>query len=438
MAAEGAKRWPRNGVWLRIGVGERAACGNLPPPAALGLLNIMRRSGLRGGGRDVMANRKHRLGVIGCGAFAHFTTRAFQSMENVEVVAAADNFAAAAEAFGREFPALTIYPDAMALIGAGDVEIVHIVTPPSSHHALAMAALNAGKHVLCEKPLATTAEHADEMMQAAKRAGKIMPVNFVMRYNAVVEAVRAIIESEVLGQPLHAMLDNFAGDDRLDAGHWFWDKNLSGGIFVEHGVHFFDLYARWFGDGEVVAAHTEVRPGTSQEDRVTCTVRHAGAGGTGGAAGGGPLAQHYHGFDQPALLDRARHRLLFETGDIIVEGWIPLQLELNGLVDERGHERLKGMEHGRLETLESFGAQGLLIRGRGKLRRVHRRVRMQLASPVDKQRQYAQSVIDLLADQLQAIDDASHIRRVTEQNGRAALALALAAKDMAARSGGGG
>ncbi len=369
----------------------------------------------------MMAETVHKLGIIGCGAFARFTTAAFMTMDNVEPVAAADAYPAVAEEFGRQFPQLTIYPDAMSLLQAPEVDIVHIVTPPSSHHALALAALRAGKHVLCEKPLATTMEHADDIVNEAERVGRIAPVNFILRYNAVVKAVRGIIDSGLLGQPLHAMLDNFAGDERLDAGHWFWDRNISGGIFVEHGVHFFDLYSHLFGSGEVVTAHAEVRPGTSQQDRVTCTVRHAC----------GALVQHYHGFDQPARLDRCRHRILMETGDLSIEGWIPLQVELNGLVDQGGYERLERMAHSRVETVEDFGRDGILIRGRGKSRRVHRRVKMNLAATLGKQELYARSVIELLTDQLKAIDDPEHVRQVTEQNGRAALSLALSASEMA-------
>ena len=210
------------------------------------------------------------LGMIGCGAFGLFCLDAFSGLRDLRVVAVADAHAPAARQAAER---LGISPckDAAELLARRDVDIVHVATPPSGHHELAMAAIKAGKHVLCEKPLATDLAQGDEILAAAERAGVIAPVNFVLRYNPVVEAVKAIIDSRLLGGVLAGCLTNCAFDTFMPPGHWFWDKSVSGGIFIEHGVHFFDLYSYWLGPGRMIDAHADTREGTGQEDRVICT-----------------------------------------------------------------------------------------------------------------------------------------------------------------------
>ncbi|MHC4717451.1 MAG: Gfo/Idh/MocA family protein, partial [Planctomycetota bacterium] len=174
------------------------------------------------------------LGLIGCGDFGRFCLAAFAEMEDVRIAAVADIVPAAAESAGRDFD-VPFFTDPKDLIAHPDVHIVHLATPPSTHHGLALAAIGEGRHVLCEKPLALTVEDADEIVVAAADAHVVCPVDFVLRYNDVVDTVKAVLDSGVLGEPLAARLTNCAGDSKLPAAHWFWDKAVSGGIFVEHG-----------------------------------------------------------------------------------------------------------------------------------------------------------------------------------------------------------
>ncbi|MDQ3622442.1 MAG: Gfo/Idh/MocA family oxidoreductase [Verrucomicrobiota bacterium] len=71
--------------------------------------------------------------------------------------------------------------------------------------------------------------------------------------------------------------------------HWFWDREKSGGIFIEHGVHFFDLFEWWLGPGKVLAAQQVQRPGSALIEHVSCTVLYRDSA----------LVQFYHGFHQP-------------------------------------------------------------------------------------------------------------------------------------------
>ena len=364
------------------------------------------------------------LGLIGCGDFGRFCLDAFAKLDQVRIAAVADVVPAAAESAGRAFD-VPYFTDPLDLIAHPDVHIVHVATPPSTHYGLALAAIGDGKHVLCEKPLALTVEEADEIVQAAAEGRVVAPVDFVLRYNAIVDTVKALLESGVLGRPLAARLTNCAGDTKLAADHWFWDKRVSGGVFVEHGVHFFDLYAGWFGPGCVLSAHAETRDGPGMEDRLTCLVRHDN----------GVLASHYHGFDQTGLMDRTEHRIVCELGDIRVMGWIPLAVTIDAVVDDAGAARLAEICPGaHTEVLIEYDEQGGRTRGRGVDRQVSRRIHLRYCPESDKQAIYVRSVQSLLADQIAFIHDHDHHRRTTERDGREALVFAEAASRMAAAS----
>src|SRR4029078_4527158 len=157
------------------------------------------------------------------------------------------------------------------------------------HYPQARAALEAGKHVICEKPLAMTVAQADELLALARDRKLLCIANLMQRYNPLFDAVARVVESRVLGECLHGWFENYASDEGLGAEHWFWDREKSGGIFIEHGVHFFDLFEGWLGPGDVVAAQRSLRPGSGVEEMVQCTVRHAG----------GALVNFHHGFTQP-------------------------------------------------------------------------------------------------------------------------------------------
>ena len=151
-----------------------------------------------------------------------------------------------------------------------------------------------------------TVEQADTLIGVAKKTDRVLVANLMQRYNPLYDAVNRLIQSHTLGDLLHGYFENYASDENLPPEHWFWDRSRSGGIFIEHGVHFFDLFAGWLGAGTVVAAERCIRPGSSPpiEEQVQCTVRY------------GPtvLVNFYHGFHQTGRMDRQEMRFIFERG----------------------------------------------------------------------------------------------------------------------------
>jgi len=361
------------------------------------------------------------LGLIGCGGFGLFCAEAFGAMSEVRLIAAAR---------ARKKPArekclslgFRICDDYSEVIADDEIDIIHVATPPSHHYDPVMQGLRAGKHVLCEKPLTLRPEQGQEMVEAARQRERFLVTNYVMRYSPITEVVKRIIESGVLGRVLWGSVTNCGSDSGLREDHWFWDKGVSGGIFVEHAVHFFDLYEYWVGPGEVISAHAETREGTDREDRVLCTVRHDDT----------VLVSHYHAFDQIATMDRTAHRIVCELGDIHVEGWIPQKLTVDAAVNEQTTERLKGCcPDYHLEIVEEYQPHPRKILGRGKLHEVTRRAHLHYAPFEDKQALYADCVRSLLREQISWVRDPAHPRRVTEKNGLVSLRCGQTAAKLA-------
>jgi predicted dehydrogenase len=302
------------------------------------------------------------------------------------------------------------------------VDLVYVATPPFLHHPQAMEALEAGRHVICEKPFAMTLEQADEMIQAARERGLLVAANLMQRYNPLFEAVRGLIESKALGEPLHGYFENYAADESLPPGHWFWDREKSGGIFVEHGVHFFDLFEGWLGEGEVVAAQRSLRPGTDIEEEVQCTLRYEG----------GHLVNFYHGFHQPHRLDRQELRLVFERGDVTLHGWVPTTARIHAIADEADTRRLCELfPNSRLDVSAGYGPEDRSCRGRHKDLDAYQLFEMTCGAGRQKMHRYGELLRLLIRDQVAWIRDQEHERVITEENGRRSLEVALEADRLA-------
>src|SRR5688500_11444757 len=264
-----------------------------------------------------------RMGVVGAGGFGLYALQQFTQIPGITLVGMAGTHREAAFATAQRFGIPDI-EDVDALVSRPDIDLIYIATPPFLHHPQGMKALQAGKHVICEKPLAMSLAQADELIAVAKQKHLALIANLMQRYSPLYAIITRLVESKVLGGFLHGYFENYARDEGLGPQHWFWDRSKSGGIFIEHGVHFFDLFEGWLGPGEVVAAQRILRPGSGIEEQVQCTVRHAS----------GPLVNFHHSFTQPGRLDRQEFRLLFERGDIALEEWVPVRARLRAAVDE--------------------------------------------------------------------------------------------------------
>jgi predicted dehydrogenase len=223
---------------------------------------------------DAMSADQLGVGVIGCGGFGLFALQQFVQVPGVHLAGMAGTARPAALAAAQRY-GLEDVVDIDRLLDLPAVELVYISTPPFLHYEQSKRALESGKHVICEKPLALSVEQADELIAIARRNDRLLVANLMQRYNPLFDTVAQVFQRRPLGEFLHGYFENYASDENLRPEHWFWDREKSGGIFIEHGVHFFDLVAGWLGPGEVVAAQASRRAGTLCEDQVQCAVRYA-------------------------------------------------------------------------------------------------------------------------------------------------------------------
>ena len=329
------------------------------------------------------------IGIIGYRGFGAFCTEAFHASGSGRVVAYAGRDTQAMSETARKYGVPGTYTDWHALLADPAVELVHIVTPPDLHAEMAIAALQAGKHVFGEKPLATTDEDARAILAAARTADRTVGINYVMRYDPLYQIVQDIARTGVLGPLTHVEFQNYASDEGLGDGHWFWDGHQSGGIFIEHGVHFFDIIGAVIGaPARHVLGQAWIRgDGTGKEDRVQALVTYAN----------GVEASFYHAFNRPGALEKQTAHFAFDKGHVMLDGWIPTTLHLNAIVSDADLAILRRLVPVTVVDDQDFTGTGMDVRGNGKAYHVQHRVhaREQLAAPTPV---YKKAVGDALTD----------------------------------------
>ncbi|MCY0876819.1 MAG: Gfo/Idh/MocA family oxidoreductase [Firmicutes bacterium] len=182
-----------------------------------------------------------RIGIIGSGGIAGAHVRAYLQMPDVEVVAVADIIPGkAAEFIARhQVTGAQAFDDHRQLLTL-DLDGVSICTPNVAHYETAIDAVEAGKHVLVEKPLSYTLEQAVEMVRAAKQADRMLTVGFQPRYDPNMKTVKQIIQSGVLGKVYY--LQTGGGRRRGMPGGTFIRKELAGsGAIADIGCYSLDL-----------------------------------------------------------------------------------------------------------------------------------------------------------------------------------------------------
>jgi predicted dehydrogenase len=365
-------------------------------------------------------NTPLRYGIIGCGGFGRFCVGQYRTLPELHCALAADVELQRARAFAEEFNMEACSPD--ELLRRADIDIVHIATPPVTHGSLALAALENDKHVLCEKPLAITLDEARRLLAVRDTKGLVLAVDMMMRYNPLCLAVRELISLKLLGDPLHAHFVNDARDEILPPDHWFWDPAHSGGIFVEHGVHFFDLFEWWFGPGTLLSAHELVRPGTNIVDQVNCTAVYEG----------NILVNFYHGFHQAGRRDRQRWLIVFENGTLEMDEWVPTTARIDFLGTDKTARRLMELFEGAVlhPGVRYVGAERVFS-SRHRPRDADGHFILTVPESLPKWHLYGMMVRNLMLDQIRRICDPRHQPATSHENGYNAVRYAVEAQRLA-------
>ncbi len=212
-----------------------------------------------------------RWGVIGPGAIATGFAEAMQLVDGGAITAVASRAAERAEAFGDRFAIPTRYGDYDSLAADPDVDVVYVATPHSRHEADTLSFLRAGKHVLCEKPLALNARQAVHMAEEARSRDLFLMEAIWSRFLPAYRSLVDLIGEGRIGEPLLVEAD-FGFRRPVAPDHRHFARELGGGALLDLGIYPVQLCALVLGPIERVVADAVV--GQTGVDEVVAAVLH--------------------------------------------------------------------------------------------------------------------------------------------------------------------
>ena len=185
--------------------------------------------------------KKIKVGVIGTGGISRMHIEGYQKCPNVEVIAACDIDEARVKEAAKRFGIANTFTKIGKLLAMDEIDAVSVCTPNFNHKASSIKALKAGKHVLCEKPMAMNAREGQAMIDAAKQARKLLQIGLNNRFQPEVQYLKKLIDAGKIGQPYYARSRSIR---RRGVPSWgvFGQKKLQGGgPLIDIGVHAIDF-----------------------------------------------------------------------------------------------------------------------------------------------------------------------------------------------------
>jgi predicted dehydrogenase len=204
-----------------------------------------------------------RVAVVGYGYWGPNLVRNVIERPELELAALCERDADRAAAFRARTPGVDVHHELDALLADASIDAVLVATPPRTHHAVVRAALEAGKHVLVEKPLATTSADARDLIDVADAGGLVLMPGHTFVYSPPVNKVRELIRNDVIGEVY------FVTSSRMNLG-----KYQSDGVILDLAPHDLSILLYWLGDrvAEVSAsARTVFQPDVPETAFITLT-----------------------------------------------------------------------------------------------------------------------------------------------------------------------
>ncbi|MFT4214135.1 MAG: Gfo/Idh/MocA family oxidoreductase [Microbacterium sp.] len=195
-----------------------------------------------------------RVGVIGLGWAGQQHLAAYTALDGVEVVALAGKESELLQSLGARHDVPHLFEDWEDLVALDGIDAVSVAVPTFLHAPIAIAALKAGLHVLSEKPIARTGDEGQQMVDAARRAGRVLEVAFNHRLRADVQHLAAVMARGELGRPYYARASWMRRRGIPMLGSWFTNRDASGGgPLIDIGVHVLDYSLHLLGDPRVLS-----------------------------------------------------------------------------------------------------------------------------------------------------------------------------------------
>ncbi|MEI6125628.1 MAG: Gfo/Idh/MocA family oxidoreductase [Pseudomonadota bacterium] len=211
--------------------------------------------------------KKIRVAMIGSGRMAYWHLKGYKKIRDVELVGIAGRSPSNIAHLNKKFKIANTYTDYRQLLSEQKPDAVNITTPTHTHCTIALESLNAGAHVLCEKPLAMTLNEADMMIAAEKKSGKILMPGFSQRFFKEFLHIKKIVDHGDLGNIRVAW---FRRGIDMPLQKWYSEKDKSPGVTFELAIHAID-WLRWIIPSpvqQVSAVMTKAQSGAGIDDNI--------------------------------------------------------------------------------------------------------------------------------------------------------------------------
>lgn len=186
-----------------------------------------------------------RFGLVGFGAWGQFHAQSIAGNPEAQLTAITAPSPASREAAAKAYPRAKVFSDHRQMLAEMKFDIVDIVTPSHTHLEIATAALNAGCHLLLEKPMALRIEDCQAIIRLAKERRLHLAVGHELRVSSLWGEIKHLIDRGKIGVPQYVLVELLRKPYRLGASGWRYDRERVGSWVLEEPIHFFDL-ARWY------------------------------------------------------------------------------------------------------------------------------------------------------------------------------------------------
>lgn len=257
-----------------------------------------------------MAEPAFRVGMVGYGYFARFHLNAWQRLPNAALAALAEADPQRRAAAGREAPELDVFDTAEEMLAAGTLDIVDVVTPPSTHPALIRPLLGQVRAVICQKPFCDTLSQAQALANAARDSSTLLIIHENFRFQPWYREIRQLLQAGRLGRAVQARFrfrpgDGAGLDAYLDRQPYFRDMKQF--LIRETGIHWIDVFRFLFGEPVALSADLfRTNPVIAGEDSGSFTFC---------MADGARIT-----FDGNRTLDHAARNRRLTMGEFLIEG----------------------------------------------------------------------------------------------------------------------
>ncbi|MCM2535106.1 Gfo/Idh/MocA family oxidoreductase [Neobacillus pocheonensis] len=260
---------------------------------------------------------KIRVGIIGLGVIGEKILCAFQKHPKFEIVSICDVVKERAELISQKLNGIVYYTDYKELLQNSDVELVYVAVPPKYHHLVALDVLAAGKHILCEKPLANSLEEARAMSEHAKQAGVVHAMHFPVYYTKAFKYINNFVTSEKIGEIRRVEINTHFHKWPCEWQQTDWIGGREQGGFVrEVFPHYIQLTQALFGKLEHIQSQLELPADSDKcETGILASMK---------LSDGTPLL--INGVSQIAQQERIAFTIYGTNGTISLVNWIKLEV----------------------------------------------------------------------------------------------------------------